>query len=54
MLLEAAVRNTILQLRGIDSLEEFIGRQQAEVLAQEALALKTAQRPLLLDDDPSI
>ncbi|MFM8340012.1 MAG: HPr(Ser) kinase/phosphatase [Fluviibacter sp.] len=55
VLLEAAVRNTILQLRGIDSLQEFIARQQEEVLAQEALAAKSAQRALKLDiDDPSI
>lgn len=63
VLLEAAVRNTILQFRGIDSLDEFIARQQEEVLAQEALAAKSAQRALALDtaptrpdeiDDPSI
>ena len=64
VLLEAAVRNTILQFRGIDSLDEFIARQQEEVLAQEALAAKSAQRALVLDtahtvrpdeiDDPSI
>lgn len=29
VLLEAAARATILQLRGIDSMQEFIGRQQA-------------------------
>ena len=28
VLLEAAVRNTILQLRGIDSMQDFIERQQ--------------------------
>jgi len=28
VLLEAAVRNTILQLRGIDSLQEFVDRQR--------------------------
>jgi len=28
VLLEAAVRNTILQLRGIDTLKEFIDRQR--------------------------
>jgi HPr kinase/phosphorylase len=28
VLLEAAVRNTILQLRGIDTLKEFMERQQ--------------------------
>ena len=64
VLLEAAVRNTILQFRGIDSLNEFIARQQEEVLAQEALTAKNAQRALALDpahtirpddiDDPSI
>ncbi len=61
VLLEAAVRNTILQFRGIDSLEEFIARQQEEVLAQEHLVAQSAQRPLALDpshlvepDDPSI
>ena len=32
VLLEAAVRNTILQLRGIDSMSEFINRQQQAVL----------------------
>ena len=55
VLLEAAVRNTILQFRGIDSLQEFIARQQEEILSQEALAAKSAQRALRLDiDDPSI
>ncbi len=32
VLLEAAVRNCILQLRGIDSMSEFINRQQKAVL----------------------
>ncbi len=32
VLLEAAVRNCILQLRGIDSMSEFINRQQQAVL----------------------
>lgn len=32
VLLEAAVRNTILQLRGIDSMEEFLTRQQVAML----------------------
>ena len=32
VLLEAAVRNCILQLRGIDSMSEFITRQQQAVL----------------------
>ena len=35
VLLEAAVRNTILQLRGIDSMEEFIQRQQRELLDED-------------------
>ena len=35
VLLEAAVRNCILQLRGIDSMSEFINRQQQAVLADE-------------------
>jgi len=32
VLLEAAVRNSILQMRGIDSMSEFINRQQQSVL----------------------
>jgi HPr kinase/phosphorylase len=32
VLLEAAVRNSILQLRGIDSMGEFINRQQQALL----------------------
>ena len=32
VLLEAAVRNCILQMRGIDSMSEFINRQQQAVL----------------------
>lgn len=32
VLLEAAVRNCILQLRGIDSMSEFVNRQQQAVL----------------------
>ncbi len=32
VLVEAAVRNTILQLRGIDTYEEFVQRQQAAML----------------------
>ena len=35
VLLEAAVRNCILQLRGIDSMSEFISRQQQAVLDGE-------------------
>jgi HPr kinase/phosphorylase len=36
VLLEAAVRNTILQLRGIDSMQEFINRQQRALLDDES------------------
>ena len=32
VLLEAAVRNTILQLRGIDSMQDFVDRQQRMML----------------------
>jgi len=32
VLLEAAVRNSILQLRGIDSMGDFINRQQQALL----------------------
>ena len=32
LLLEAAVRNSILQLRGIDSMGDFINRQQQALL----------------------
>ncbi len=35
VLLEAAVRNCILQMRGIDSMSEFISRQQQAVLDSE-------------------
>ena len=35
VLLEAAVRNTILQLRGIDSMQDFIERQQRMMLDDE-------------------
>jgi HPr kinase/phosphorylase len=35
VLLEAAVRNCILQLRGIDSMSEFINRQQQAVLDED-------------------
>ena len=35
VLLEAAARNCILQLRGIDSMSEFINRQQQAVLADQ-------------------
>jgi HPr kinase/phosphorylase len=33
VLVEAAVRNTILQLRGIDTLKEFIERQRMQMNA---------------------
>ena len=35
VLLEAAVRNCILQMRGIDSMSEFINRQQQAVLDED-------------------
>ncbi len=35
VLLEAAVRNSILQLRGIDSMSDFINRQQQMLLDEE-------------------
>jgi len=35
VLLEAAVRNSILQLRGIDSMGDFINRQQQALLDDE-------------------
>jgi HPr kinase/phosphorylase len=34
VLVEAAVRNTILQLRGIDTYQEFIARHQAAMGGQ--------------------
>ncbi len=34
VLVEAAVRNTILQLRGIDTLKEFIERQRSQMNAE--------------------
>ncbi|MDR0996285.1 MAG: HPr(Ser) kinase/phosphatase [Zoogloeaceae bacterium] len=37
VLLEAAVRNTILQLRGIDSMQDFISRQQKAMLLDDEL-----------------
>lgn len=37
VLLEAAVRNTILQLRGIDSMQEFISRQQKALVLDDDL-----------------
>ncbi|MCB1909325.1 MAG: HPr kinase/phosphorylase [Rhodocyclaceae bacterium] len=36
VLLEAAARATILQLRGIDSMQEFIGRQRAALDGEQA------------------
>jgi HPr kinase/phosphorylase len=35
VLLEAAVRNTILQFRGIDSMQDFMDRQQRSMLDEE-------------------
>jgi HPr kinase/phosphorylase len=35
VLLEAAVRNTILQLRGIDSMQDFTDRQQRMMLDED-------------------
>lgn len=35
VLLEAAVRNTILQLRGIDSMQDFMARQRRMMLDEE-------------------
>ncbi len=35
VLLEAAVRNTILQLRGIDSMQDFMARQQRMMLDED-------------------
>ena len=35
VLLEAAVRNTILQLRGIDTLKDFMVRQQKAMESDE-------------------
>jgi HPr kinase/phosphorylase len=37
VLLEAAVRNTILQLRGIDAMQEFIARQKKAMVLDEDL-----------------
>jgi HPr kinase/phosphorylase len=34
VLVEAAVRNTILQLRGIDTLKEFIERQRIQMITE--------------------
>ena len=45
VLVEAAVRNTILQLRGIDTLKEFIERQRAQ-MNTEADAIKSQGRLL--------
>jgi HPr kinase/phosphorylase len=36
VLLEAAVRNTILQFRGIDSLQDFMDRQQRMMLDDDS------------------
>jgi HPr kinase/phosphorylase len=45
VLVEAAVRNTILQLRGIDTLKEFIERQRIQMNA-EADSIKNQGRLL--------
>ncbi len=37
VLLEAAVRNTILQMRGIDTLADFIRKQEAQIAAENSL-----------------
>ena len=36
VLVEAAVRNTILRLRGIDTLRDFMDRQRAAMQAEAA------------------
>ena len=36
VLVEAAVRNTILQLRGIDTLKEFMERQRQLMASEDA------------------
>ncbi len=38
VLLEAAVRNTILKLRGLDAMEAFVERQQRAIDEQDAAA----------------
>jgi HPr kinase/phosphorylase len=35
VLVEAAVRNTILQLRGIDTYEKFVGRHREAMLSNQ-------------------
>ena len=45
VLVEAAVRNTILQLRGIDTLKEFMERQRQQMNA-EVYSSKTQGRLL--------
>ena len=35
VLVEAAVRNTVLSLRGIDTMQEFLERQQAAMREQD-------------------
>ena len=44
VLLEAAVRNYILQLRGVDSMAEFMLRQKQEMESQEKPEAKSPQR----------
>ena len=36
VLMEAAVRNTILQMRGIDSMQDFLERHQKSLLEDES------------------
>jgi HPr kinase/phosphorylase len=41
VLVEAAVRNTVLSMRGIDTMQEFVERQQA---AMQETALRQSQQ----------
>ncbi|HEX4919062.1 MAG TPA: HPr(Ser) kinase/phosphatase [Limnobacter sp.] len=45
VLLEAAVRNTILQMRGINTLDEFMVRQQKAMLAELGGNIEPAHNP---------
>ncbi len=45
VLLEAAVRNTILKLRGIDTMEDFLERQRRAMDTLTASAAIAAYRP---------
>ncbi|MCX7946241.1 MAG: HPr(Ser) kinase/phosphatase [Hydrogenophilus sp.] len=53
VLLEAAVRNFVLKLRGIDTTAQFIARHEA-LLAAEAAALSVASSPTPSDSAPSL